>query len=111
MSNARWKPAVLAAVTIAALAGSAGGTFLAGAGTALAPEPAMLTADLSGSNGATAAALYSNTNVGTSVVKWPKSYTYGPWLAAGTPCNDVDLPPGAVVTSVIVATGNYRKCV
>ena len=104
------RTALITVLAAAALAVSAGGTFLANAGTALAPEPAMLTADLVGSNGSTAAALGVDTNVRTDVVKWPKSYTYGPWLAAGTPCSNIDLSANQVTSSVIQATGNYRKC-
>lgn len=99
---------VAAAVVI--MAGGAGGTMLAQGGTALAPEPAILTAPLSGSNGASAVAYYVNTNVETSVKKWSESYLYAPNLAPGTPCSPYSLAAGAEATRVIVAMGNYRRC-
>ncbi len=100
---------VAAAVVI--MAGSAGGTMLADAGTALAPEPARLTAPLSGSTGATGAAYYVNTSLETTVKKWPSSYMYAPNLAPGTPCSPTDLAAWVETSRVIQATGNYRKCV
>ena len=102
-----------AVIAAAALAASAGGVWFAEAGTALAPEPAVLTAYsyLSGSNGATAAATYADTAVETGVVKWPQTYYYNPNLAAGTPCSPSDLGPWATTSRVIQTTGNYAKCV
>ena len=77
----------------------------------LDPEPARLTQSLSGSNGATAAAVYVNSGQNTTVVRWPGSYTSGSVLPpAGMPCSTLDLPPGSDTTKVIVAYGNYRKC-
>jgi hypothetical protein len=100
---------VAAAVVI--MAGGAGGTLLAGAGTALAPEPAQLTGPFgSASHGSTAEARFVNTNVETTVVKWPGSWTASTTLAPGTPCSTVELAPGEVATRTIQATGNYRKC-
>jgi len=100
---------VAAAVVI--MAGSAGGTLLAQGGTALAPEPAQLTAELTGWTGVSASAVYVNTSLETSVKKWPSSYMYAPNLAPGTPCSPVDLAAGAETAKVIQATGNYRRCV
>jgi hypothetical protein len=104
--------AVCAAVVV--LAGSAGGTFLANTGTALAPEPAQLTQSLSGTTGATGAAVYVNTQQQTQVVKWPSTYTAtaNP-LPPGTPCSTGALAAGAVTSKVIQALGtsNYRRCV
>jgi hypothetical protein len=40
-------------------AGSAGGTMLAQSSTALAPEPAVLTAELQGANGVSASARFA----------------------------------------------------
>ena len=100
-----------AVVAAAAIVASAGGVWFAGAGTALAPEPAQLTSNLYGSTGATAAAYYVNTAVETGVVKWPGTYHYNPNLAAGTPCSPYDLGAWATTSRVIQATGNYRKCV
>ena len=102
-----------AVVAAAAAVASAGGVWLAGAGTALAPEPAVVKdyAYLSGSDGATAAAYYVDTAVETGVVKWPGYYKYNPNLAAGTPCSPYDLGPWATTSRVIQAMGSYRKCV
>lgn len=100
---------VAAAVVI--MAGSAGGTFLAGAGTALAPEPAQLTQSLIGGNGVSAAAYYVNTSSQTKVVRWPGTWTANTTLNAGTPCSTVELAAGAEATRTIQANGNYRKCV
>jgi hypothetical protein len=90
--------------------GSAGSLWLAGAETALAPEPAQLIAALTGSNGNGAAAWYVNSDVRTDVVKWPGSYVYNTTLVAGQPCSTVDLAAWMTTSRVIVATGNYRKC-
>jgi hypothetical protein len=99
------------AAAVVVMAGSAGGTFLATSGSALAPEPARLTAELTGSNGSSGAAYYINTNQQTNVVKWPGTYMYNTTLAPGTPCSPYDLAEGAEATRVIQATGNYRKCI
>lgn len=99
------------AAAVVVMAGSAGGTFVATSGSALAPEPARLTASLSGGNGAAAAAYYVNTDQPTNVVKWPGTYLYNTTLAPGTPCSPYDLAEGAEAMRVIQATGNYRKCV
>jgi hypothetical protein len=105
------RTALITAVAAAALAASAGGVWLAGAGTALAPEPAQLTAGLAGGSGASAAAVFVNTKVETKVVKWPSTWTANTTLAAGTPCSPTDLAVGQEVTRFIQASGNYRKCV
>jgi hypothetical protein len=99
----------LLAVAAAAVC-AAGGTWLHDAGTARAPEPAYLTQPLNGSNGASAAAYFVNNRIPTDIVKWPSSYAPGS-VTASTPCSPVDLAPGQLTGRVIVATGNYRKCV
>ena len=76
-----------------------------------APEPAMLTAPLSGCNGATAEAHYVNNKTATSVVRWPGTWTYNTALPAGTPCSTADLAAWVQTTWTIQANGNYRKCV
>lgn len=88
---------------------SAAGVWVAGAGTALAPEPAFLTQDLGGSTGTMASAYYANTSTPTNVIKWPGTWTAGS-VAAGTPCSTFNLDSGAETTTVIVANGHYRKC-
>jgi hypothetical protein len=94
------------------LAGSAGATFLSGAGTALAPEPAKLVASLSGGTGATAAGVYVNTQAKTSVVLWGTSSVYAPnGPAAGTPCSPGYLAANSQTTMVIqVLALGYRRC-
>lgn len=75
------------------------------------PEPARLTAPLSGSTGATAAAVFVNTSTSTNVVKWTSGYMSAAWVpAAGTPCSIGDLPAGVDATQMIQAAGGYRRC-
>lgn len=88
---------------------AATGSWFAGGETALAPEPVRTTAPLYGSNGATAAAVYVNTSIETTVTQWPGSYTVGS-IPAGTPCATYPLAVGQETSMVIVATGSYRKC-
>jgi hypothetical protein len=76
------------------------------------PEPAQLTQDLMGSSGATAAALYLNSQTETTSFKWPGTYTSGgayPPLA-GAPCSTTDLVTGTETQKMIFASGSYRKC-
>jgi hypothetical protein len=92
----------------------AAGTFFAGAGSALAPEPAKLSSRLPVS-GATAA-IYVNTSTPTTVVFWGSSWTVasnGP--AAGTPCSSSALAADAITSQAIqtfVTSGGftYRRC-
>lgn len=75
------------------------------------PEPANLTQSLSGTTGASAAAVYANSREGTKVVYWAGSFrsnTLG--LAAGTPCSTSGLGSGNTVLQVIQAQGNFAKC-
>lgn len=83
-----------------------------GSGTASAPEPADLTAPLTGTNGATAAAVFTNSGIATRVVVWPIVFTLGGTAAAGTPCSPYGLAPGDRTTRVIVlnSSGTMRKC-
>lgn len=73
------------------------------------PEPAQAQIALSGSNGATAAAVYTTSLTATSIVKWPSSYIVGS-VPAGLPCSPVDLTLGSTTAHVIQAVGSYRKC-
>jgi hypothetical protein len=78
---------------------------------AWAPEPARLSQNLSGSTGATAAAVYVNTGEPTTVFSRPSTWTAaGPWVEAGRPCATGSLPEGWETTSVIERTGNYVRC-
>jgi hypothetical protein len=74
------------------------------------PEPVTTTQTLSGSNGATADAVYQNSGTPTSVIKWYTNFIYAPNLAAGTPCSQSDLPVDATAYKSILASGNYRRC-
>lgn len=77
------------------------------------PEPASLTAPLTSTTGATAAATFVNSGAKTNAVEWSGSWTSGGWLAAGTPCSTVPLAPGDVTSKTIVAlsaTSAFRKC-
>jgi hypothetical protein len=101
LTNTITKPILtLSAVAVA----SAVLTFFAGAGEALAPEPARLTGPLAG------AAVYFSGSP-TTVVKWSASYVsaVNP-PAAGTPCGTADLGTGTATTKVIQAVGTYRRC-
>jgi hypothetical protein len=102
---------VLGAAVVASLAAAAG-TWLHGAATARAPEPAQLTQSLSGIMGSTAAAMYVNTRSTTTVVKWPSAYSSSAYPPpAGQPCSTGDLAAGASTGKLIQASGNYRRCV
>ena len=98
------------ALMTAATAACAAVVFLAGAGTALAPEPAQLVAPLVGYTGEGATAVYVNTGVTTAAVKWPASWTYNASLHAGQACSTTDLAANAIATQVIQANGSYRRC-
>jgi hypothetical protein len=107
LTNTITKPILtLSAVAVA----SAVLTFFAGAGEALAPEPARLTGPLAGAAGTTAPAVYFSGSP-TTVVKWSASYVsvVNP-PAAGTPCGTADLGTGTATTKVIQAVGTYRRC-
>jgi hypothetical protein len=81
------------------------------AGTVLAPEPVVTTQPLTGTNGASGAAVYLNSGAPTHVLKWSNTAVYAPNLAVGTPCSLTVLPADAVAYQVIVASGPMRKCV
>ena len=98
-------------VAAAGLTATAGGAWLAHSGSALAPEPARLSASLSGANGAAAAAVYRDTDVPATVVKWTASYVFNTTLPAGKPCSTTDLAAGDWTGQTIQAIGNYRRCV
>jgi hypothetical protein len=78
--------------------------------TYIDPEPVVTTQSLSGSNGATAAAVYQNSGTSTSVVKWYSTGIFAPNLGAGTPCSTSDLPSGGTATKAILASGSYKRC-
>lgn len=78
--------------------------------TALAPQPAQAVASLSGSTGATAAAIVTRSTPVTTILKWPSGYTFGSNAPAGTPCSNIDLLPGEPVTMQIQVLGSARRC-
>jgi hypothetical protein len=94
------------------LLGSACGTWLAGAGSALAPEPAKLvgTTALSQTGQIGPAAYLSGSP--TKIVRWPSSAAANSdgSPAAGQPCTTTYLAPGASTMKVIVAAGSSRLC-
>ncbi len=110
MSLARLRSLGVGTFLLAVLA-LGGGAWLGQADTAVAPEPARLTADLIGSTGATAAAVYSYSEAPATVLKWPGSYmsSANP-PAVGTPCSTTDLPYGFTTLKVIQGGGAYRRC-
>jgi hypothetical protein len=74
------------------------------------PEPAKLTQNLSGSTGATAAAIYTNSEAATNVIKWSSTAAAGS-PAGGTPCSPGDLSVSSETLKVIQVLPNaYRKC-
>lgn len=74
------------------------------------PEPAKLTQNLSGSTGATAAALYTGSNTATNVVKWVSTAAAGT-VAGGTPCTTGDATIDTVtLRSIQVLSNGYRRC-
>lgn len=99
--------------TLAAAFGAlASGVLVAtlGSGAVSAPEPADLKASLTGPTGATAAATYVYSQVNTTAILWPGSWTAGGKAPAGTPCSTYGLAIGDRTTKVIVVSGSLRKC-
>ncbi|MBX3210001.1 MAG: hypothetical protein KF764_33535 [Labilithrix sp.] len=77
------------------------------------PEPATTKETLGSSTGATAAAVFVNSNEATKVLKWPATYNTGGANppAAGTPCSPTILSEGSLTTKVIQASGTLRRCI
>lgn len=77
------------------------------------PEPATTKERLGTSTGATAAAVFVNSNEETKVLKWPAAYNTGGANppAAGTPCSPTTLSEGTLTTKVIQASGTLRRCI
>jgi hypothetical protein len=82
------------------------GTFAA----KLDPEPATLTANLGATSGATAAAYYTDSLVGTTVHKFGTSYTSCGGRLGGEPCSPTALAAGEVVTKAIFKSGTLCAC-
>ena len=104
----------IAAASVAVLAGSAGGAFLAEAGTSLAPGPAALTSNML-AGGTSAPAVYQDTSTQTTAYRLSNSWQYAPSLPAGAPCSTAPLNTyvswWTVLTTTVQAMGNYRRCV
>ena len=84
--------------------------WVVGIGSALAPEPATTRAVLTGSTGATAAAVILKVQPST-VVKWGTAYTYCPsTLLAGTPCSNSNLLEGEKAYKRIERSGTNCRC-
>lgn len=114
MSPTRPPSRTVGTLIAGAVTGAAAVVALTGLGTpapldAYAPESAQVRANLSGSTGATAAAVYVATQRDTRIVLWPGSWRAGN-AVAGMPCSTSALPVGATTTKVIYADGNNRKC-
>lgn len=75
------------------------------------PEPARLMSDLTGSTGATAAAVYESSLTEIKTLKWPGTYVSSAYPPPpGTPCSTTDLFSGTEVIKVIQGSGSYRRC-
>jgi hypothetical protein len=82
-----------------------------GRGVYIDPEPARLSQNLTGSTGATAAAVYTSSGGELNAVKWPGSYTSSASPPpAGTPCATGDLPEGYETLKILQGSGAYRRC-
>jgi hypothetical protein len=92
-----------ATLAVAVIAGAT--AFFSGSGTALAPEPAKLTAPLGSAGGMTAAAYYPNSLASTTVIKWGGTFVTGgaAMTYVGHPCSTVPLASGELVTMTLVA--------
>jgi hypothetical protein len=88
-------------------------TALFTSSTAIAPGPADLVSDLTGTTGATAQAVYANSGVPTRVLLWPSYFVSGGSYPAGMPCSTYGIGAGTRTTKVIVVntSGTQRKCV
>ena len=97
---------VVAAAFLALVCAAA--VWMAGAGSALAPEPARLNSTLY-SSGADSA-IYINTLRATNAYFVSSSWMPSS-VPAGTPCSTTaPVPAGTILTKVVVASGSYRKC-
>lgn len=91
-------------------AGAALLAWLASVGSALAPMPAQTTAPLSGTTGATAAAVVVDVYP-SSVIKWGTTLTSCPsTILAGTPCSPSALPSDVQAYMQIFRFGSNCRC-
>lgn len=72
------------------------------------PEPAHLNGSLY-ANGSSASATYQTSNTATYGYQWPGSWAVGS-VPAGAPCATYAATSGTLLTSIIMASGSYRKC-
>lgn len=89
-------------------------TFLEGLGFSymfMDPEPATLTADLTSTQGAAAAAFFSNTGLPTRAKKWGATFAAcGSAVLAGEPCSTTALSAGEDATRLILKNGTLCRC-
>lgn len=107
------------AALVASAAATTGLVFVAGAGTATAPEPAQLTYDLTGSwqhatwtSGPTCNAVECDGQ--TYGFLQSRNWTYHSWMGAyaGYPCIDYPAPAGTTLPGIIInyPGTNYVRC-
>ena len=99
-------PAAVGAVAAAVVV--CGGLLIATASVVGAPEPAHLNGSLHG-NGSAASATYVTSKASTRAYQWTGSWAAGS-APAGAPCSTTAVAAGAMLMSVIQASGSYRKC-
>ena len=81
-----------------------------GTSSALAPEPAKLSAALPAHSGSTGA-IYVSSGVPTRVLFYSSSWiSDGGGPGAGTPCSTIALALDRVTTQVIQRNGAYARC-
>jgi hypothetical protein len=97
--------------TIAAVlaVGTAGTVWLAGASSALAPEPVRLNGSLGG-NGTYASAAGLNSGGMAWAYQWTNSWAASSTVPAGAPCASYNAPSGTTLTSVIQRVGSFVRC-
>lgn len=102
--------ALAIAAIVASIAVGAGGVMLANAGSALAPEPAQLKANLSST---WQYATYQSSQTQTYAFFLSKEWTTHSWMGryAGYPCANYNAPAGTILPGYIVtAAPNWVRC-
>lgn len=102
--------ALAIAAVVASTAAAGGGVMFATAGSALAPEPAQLNANLSST---WQYATYQNAQTQTYVFFLSKDWTTHSWMGsyAGYPCANYNAPAGTIAPGYIVAAApNWVRC-
>jgi len=73
------------------------------------PQIATLTQNLSGSQGASATAYWSDTYTGTTAVEWPSTLQGGSW-PGGMPCSTTGLYSGSQTGHLMAKLGGLERC-